>query len=474
LHLNVWLLSILLAITSFHLLFPDYVQFSPNLKWDGQNYIDYALHFPDAAFGQTVDLYRFQRIFPSGIVYYGLTLFHVPLTGHTVFKAFLGLNILLIFISFGIWLLLCKQIGLSRKGKLLSFTGIFINYALLKMPFYYPVLTDVMAFTLGMGLLYCYLRKNTFALLITGLIGAFTLPTIFYSALLLYVFPAEEEKSVPQQTYTPSNLWLVWLTVAGFFLLIIAFCFYKKVPLINPNPFLVLIISSLASLAYLYFATKVFYNTDLYLHNIKNFNNWKRAGAALIMLLTMYIVLRNGASNEPLHINYKGILANIVISSIANPLVFLVSHAMYFGPVFLLVLFFAKPFAEQISNYGLGLHVFTLGFILLSINAETRLFMNAWPFIVLFLCKTIDKLKLPLSFYLLIFLYALVLSKFWYRIQVPYFTEKYLNFPEQRYFMSQGPWMSDAMYVLQGTVVLVGYGWMYWFYLRKVSILNTK
>jgi hypothetical protein len=100
--------------------------------------------------------------------------------------------------------------------------------------------------------------------------------------------------------------------------------------------------------------------------------------------------------------------------------------------------------------------------------------MNAWPFIVLFLCKTIDKLKLPLSFYLLIFLYALVLSKFWYRIQVPYFTEKYLNFPEQRYFMSQGPWMSDAMYVLQGTVVLVGYGWMYWFYLRKVSILNTK
>jgi hypothetical protein len=181
-------------------------------------------------------------------------------------------------------------------------------------------------------------------------------------------------------------------------------------------------------------------------------------------------VVFKAASSQPSHINYKGILANITISSIANPLTFLVSHVVYVGPIVLLLLYFLKPFIQQIDQYGVGLHLFILGYVLLSITSETRLFINAWPFFVAFLCKTIEEVKLPQGFYIYLFMSALALSKFWYRIEVAYFSEHYLNFPEQRYFMSQGPWMSDSMYLLQGAIVLVIFLWMYWFYLRKQKL----
>lgn len=245
-------------ITVFHLLLPDFVQFSKNLIWDGEYYIYYAQHFPDVAFGRTVNIYHYQRILPSGIIYYGAQLLNISLTNYKVFYGFLVLNVLLIFISFGIWVLVCKQLNLSSRGKALGFTGLFINFALLKMPFYYPVLTDVMAFALGMVLLYCYLRKSTAGLLLTGLIGVFTLPTIFYSALLLFVFPAGQQKLQVPDKYQRWNTCLALLTAFGFLLLVVAFYFYRKVPLINPNSAIVLVISIIAALAYLYFAAKAF------------------------------------------------------------------------------------------------------------------------------------------------------------------------------------------------------------------------
>jgi hypothetical protein len=246
------------------------------------------------------------------------------------------------------------------------------------------------------------------------------------------------------------------------------------VPLINPNPVAVLVISIIGALAYLYIAAKAFYKIDIYLQAIKDLKIWIKAFIALFILVGVYMILFRGASNNPSPLNYKGFLANIVVSAIANPLTFLVSHAVYLGPIVLVLLYFTKSFIDQVNKYGAGLHLFTLGYMLLSVNSETRLFINAWPFFVVFLCKSMEGVKLPRSFYLLLFLFALILSKFWYRINVDYFSESYLNFPEQRYFMSIGPWMSDEMYLLQGAIILIVFFWMYWFYFRKQrgSVLN--
>lgn len=473
-YLHICMLSILVAVTIFHLLFPDFVQFSQALKWDGENYIYYTLQFPQVAFGQTLNMYHFQRILPSGIIYYSAKLLGIPLTAPKVFYAFVGLNILLIFISFCIWLQICRQLALSSKGKLLGFTGLFVNFALLKMPFYYPVLTDVMAFTLGMSLLYFYLKRNSAGVLITGLIGAFTFPTVFYSSLLLFAFPMEQPKPVSPGSYSLWNKWLALLTAFGLLLLIGVFIFYRQVPLINPNTPAVLILSIAAVIAYFYLVGKAFYKAELYLQAIRSFNTSGRGFIALGIFSVLYIIIFWGAGHEPSPLNYKGFLANIVVSAIANPFTFLVSHAVYVGPVLLVLLYFIRFFIEEIYRYGLGLHLFVLGYVLLSINSETRLFINAWPFFVAFLCKSLEKTNLPSGFYILLLLCSLALSKFWYRIDLAYFSANYLDFPEQKYFMSIGPWMSDAMYMLQGGIMLLLYFWMYWLYFRNLKASSLK
>jgi hypothetical protein len=287
---------------------------------------------------------------------------------------------------------------------------------------------------------------------------------------LLFIFPLEQTKPVFKNTNKVWNQWMAVLTAFDFLLLIVVFLFYRQVPLINPTTSFVLLLSILAVLAYLYFATRHLYKVDLYIQSIRNSRVWVRTFVAISILVAVYCVIWWGAGDEPSPLNYKGFLANIVVSAIANPLTFLVSHVVYAGPVLLVLLYFIRPFMEEINNYGVGLHVLILGYVFLSIHSETRLFINAWPFFVAFLCKSLEKIKLPASFYISILLFALALSKFWYRIEVENFSKNYLDFPEQRYFMSIGPWMSDAMYLLQGSIILLISFWLYWLYFRKVKV----
>ncbi|MDO1447325.1 hypothetical protein Q0590_13740 [Rhodocytophaga aerolata] len=253
----------------------------------------------------------------------------------------------------------------------------------------------------------------------------------------------------------------------SFLLLIIVFVFYRQVPLLNPSPPVVLVISIAAVLIYLYLSANCLFSVDLYRQCIQNFKAWGRVLLAVSILIGVYMIIFWGAGDQPSPLNYKGFLANIIISSIANPFAFLVAHAVYIGPLLLLALYYSRSFMETINRYGLGLHGLVAGYVLLSISSESRLFINAWPFFVAFLCKALENRKLPVSFYVWFFLVSLAVSKFWYRIEVPSFSENYLNFPEQNYFMSIGPWMSDAMYALQGSIVLFLFLWMYWVYFKR-------
>jgi hypothetical protein len=120
-----------------------------------------------------------------------------------------------------------------------------------------------------------------------------------------------------------------------------------------------------------------------------------------------------------------------------------------------------------VNAYGVGLHLFVFIFLLVGIGSESRQFINAWPVLVLLLCAAIQKYTFPPLFYIVIGLMALALSKFWYRINREPFTGDILDFPYQYYFMSQGPWMSDNMYYLQSSIMLVFCLLLYILFLRK-------
>jgi len=122
----------------------------------------------------------------------------------------------------------------------------------------------------------------------------------------------------------------------------------------------------------------------------------------------------------------------------------------------LILIFLWKDFIEEISSYGLGLTLFVLLYMLLSIGTESRQAINAWPIFAVFISQVLNR------HYLVnwCFTYALVgiglgFSKFWFQINtVNMNVGTLLEFPQQRLFMNFGPWMSNEMYYVHSAVVI--------------------
>jgi hypothetical protein len=66
------------------------------------------------------------------------------------------------------------------------------SYAIMKLNFYYPVLTDTTAFSLGFLTVWGYINKKNLLVFMCALVGAFTWPTIIYTVPLLQIFRHEE------------------------------------------------------------------------------------------------------------------------------------------------------------------------------------------------------------------------------------------------------------------------------------------
>ncbi|QHT69353.1 hypothetical protein GXP67_23285 [Rhodocytophaga rosea] len=473
-HLTYLLAGLLLCVMIFHFAFPEYIQEENGLGWDGEAYASILKNFKQQIQNREINSYYFQRIFPIAIVYGELFITGLPLSDTNIIRAFLAFNIVLIGIAFWAWVVLCQQLQLRTQGKVLSFSGIFINYALLKMPFYYPVLTDLIAFSIGLLMFYCSLRKYKVGLLFLSVIGAFSFPTLFYCGMLLYVLPVQNGLNSTENSLRQWNKWLAILGVILFTVVFIVARFIKDKPYVNPPDNLIFAISSILAIIYVYFIIYKLTRIDWYLQELFNAQTWKRAAIAILLFAIIYVFTSFLSSSEEPILNYKGFLANVVIEAITNPLVFLVAHFVYFGPVFLLALYFGKDFIRQVNTYGTGLHAFVLLYLLLGAGSESRQFINAWPVFVLILCVALEKYTFPRLFLIAIVIFSLLVSKFWYRINTETFGGDFLDFPYQQYFMSQGPWMSDTMYIVQGSIALAIFGSLYFLFLRQKNFNHAQ
>jgi hypothetical protein len=180
---NYLMVCTILFISLLGVFFAEKIQVGGGLGWDGMHYGDIAANFEERITHQQLSDYRIQRIVPSGIIYGVFRLFEIPLSVPNIIRGFEFLNVLLFAISAWFWGLIADELKISTKGKWLGFTALFINFGLLKLYTYYPVLTDTMAFTLGTLMLFAYLKDRPFELLILAFIGAFTWPTLLTGEL---------------------------------------------------------------------------------------------------------------------------------------------------------------------------------------------------------------------------------------------------------------------------------------------------
>jgi hypothetical protein len=464
------LAALLISLIGF--LLGEKIKFNEGFGMDGVHYGTWAKDFYSKIFVEGVDLYYVQRILPSALVHYPLRLLHIPLTNENVIKAFAILNVIAITFSAYIWCRIANKLAISRQGKLLGFMALFLNFALMKWPSYYPVLTDILGFFIGLLMIYFYLLGNKIGLFILMGLGAFVWPMLIYQGALLLMFPADEVKG---KTWAPARYRLNVAAGAAVSLGVLVYLVWlarnTNLTMTQIPPMTSLVHLSIAfSVLYLFFALIMLLDCD-WLFDFKHMFGYLRRWTFYAAILFLFAIrwLQGRISIGPSARSFTDELYLMASANLAKPAIFYVAHVMFFGPIVILALFFWKSASKIMNQYGLGLTLSLAFGFLLSLNSQSRQLISFFPLVVIFVVKAMDDIPWR-SYQLLLFaLVSVVLSKVWLLIGGAPILLDERKFSEQLFYMNVGPWMSDYMYSLQGTAVLVAGVLLYLLYVKHAK-----
>jgi hypothetical protein len=446
-------MAAVVLIAAWYLLTSDGIPAGNGMGWDGVIYGGLAQDFP-GRYHAGVTSYYVSRLFPSFLIYWALRLFGVARTAPHVVTAFRVMNGLLVIAGGGLWIRIARDLRLGVSGRILGFTGLFLNLAIAKMPAFYPVLTDVPAFFLGLCMLLAALERRFVLLLVVTAIGRFVWPTAVFVGALLLLAPRDVVAAVDRRARA--------FGVAGTLALVIVFVAFTA-QLVSGNLRIWGSITDLVrpvwplslALAACYLALTLMYPASwafAYMRKvrIRHVANVRTPVTLAVLAGVSFLAARlTNASGSEMPMDM--IIKLTCWTSVTMPLQFLVAHVLYFGPIVLLLVASWPNVQARVAKAGFGL-VLTLGLTLaLSLNSESRYLSNLWPMLVPFLAQDWDGRLSPGQLGLFVSA-SLLFSKVWLLIGAP--ADPLGEYPAQLYFMNQGPWMSGFSYAVQGGALL--------------------
>jgi hypothetical protein len=494
----------------FNIFLSEKIFYNNGLGFDGKIYGALAQNFYPYVSLHKIPIYYIGRLFPSFIVNTALRAFGLSLTVPNIIRGFEYYNFVLLLLCTIIFILISKELKFSRNAIWIAFLGLFFNFAIAKFVFYYPVLTDMTAYTLSFLLFYSFLKNKPLIILLLTFIGAFTWPTSIYIGLLLYIFPYKSIKYEPllhktkfEQNLTHRNFdigkifhlprkiierasqkininqkinrklaFIIPLSFSAFILTLLIYMHFilDYTPNLNFKKPIerLIILSILMTISYIFISlksilnNKCLYRIQLFLEQI----NYKRIIISLLFFIFIKLIINYlGIPNEEWGVNHDTFILRLLYKSTSKPLIFLISHIVYYGPITILILLFWQSIIKHIWDYGYGIFILFFAMIILSITSESRQLINFYPFFIFVLVKPLGKLKYNLVHWVILFSFSFLYSKIWYPINQRGETGEYLPLG-QNYFMNFGPWMSDKMYYIQGTVVLLT-GILFYYIFKK-------
>jgi hypothetical protein len=304
---------------------------------------------------------------------------------------------------------------------------------------------------------------------LVGLVGAFSWPLILPMALVLMVFP----RSAAKPAETAERVALRWSIAGGLTVALIAawrVCIVGQT-VDGAEPIWYSWVPLAAILLCAYLAAAAWWLVDVgAISRMWGTFSTSRVRtrtllaalslAAVVALLRGTVFVASGASPYAL----KQFLCAILASSVAKPGVFLVAHVVYFGPIVLAIVLLWPRVCERTGRQGLAMVLLAGAAVLLSVASESRQLLSFLPLLAAFSVQAIDDLPARRWHDLAFPATGLVLSKCWLPLNAGAPTGNLLEFPDQLYFMNQGPWMSNGAYLVQGSIVLMlaaTFGWMY-------------
>lgn len=438
--------------------FTERITYGNGFGWDGKAYALWARNFVEEVLHKKPDQYYIQRIFPSALISAGLHLLHIAPTDAHLIGAFVLLNLTMLGLCAWGWCLIADELRISLRGKLVGAVGLFVNAAVMKCSAYYPVLTDLTAYALGVWMLLCYLRGWSIGLYLLTLVGAFTWPSILYCGAALLLFG--RTRLSPER---PAPDWIRMLIAGGSAFVIVAASIFLRgfgYPGFLGHPGgmpLEQVIYLSVAIAALYWLLGSYILVDG--EAFRGWRPWLRSvhplgiGLALSLIALRWLQVHELSSQEGrLDLNWR--LQWTVFTSMMKPGVFFIAHVVYFGPIVLLAAFLWKPLCRLIRSDGVGLTLCALVLFAESVCSESRGMINLFPILVAYTAKLTDSLSWRTSDYVGFGLLSLAFSKVWLVINTEPFGPSSLQFPNQKLQMNHGPWMSNSMYLVQGACVI--------------------
>ena len=410
--------------------------------------------------GRGLDSYYVQKILPSAVVHLSLFLCGAEMSNANIIDAFIIMNLILNLMSLWIWSQIASELGLGVYGRCLSLAGIFGSYFFLKFVPYYPVMTDSAAFLVGLLQFLFFLRGKTVGLLLTTAVGAFIWGTALAVGSLLASFPLTTKVEPSATRFSLQASVTLAAAVSACFLLVFVVLLHRghlivmsggAQPLLKVLPLsVVLAVGTIVAGLIPLLNDRRLYSLSLLLKSLNFRNTMLAVGVALAIKVLQWPLITD-VESFPL----KSRLIEIVVPAVAKPGISLLAQVVFWGPMLWLLVFYWKTVCRAIQRMGIGLTFVATGGFLLAIGGEQRHVLNIIPMVVLVGVKAIEH-QIPARVLCWIVVPAsLFASQFWFRINIPGrpFMDP-LDFPAQRYFMSQGPWMSTSSYLLQLPLVI--------------------
>jgi len=463
------LVTLILAIALFNQIWGEKVEVNGGLFYDGVIYASWARDLSGTVFKQGLDPYFVQRFLPSAVVHVSLYLCGAEMTNANIITSFIIMNIIAELTALWIWSRIAIELNLGVYGRCLSLAGIFMNFFFLKNRPYCPVMTDDVAFFIGLLQFLFFLRGKTAGLLLTTAVGAFVWPTAFAVGMVLAVFSRTSEVEPSATRFSlQASVTLAAAVSVGFLLVFVAQLsrghlivhFEGAQPLLKVLPLsVVLAVGTILAGLIPLLNDRRLYSLPLLLGSLNLRNTMLAGGVALAIKVLQWCLTNPGAESFGL----KHRVAFTVITAVAKPGISLLALLVFWGPVLWLIVFYWKTVCRAIHRMGIGLTLAATGGFLVAICTEPRGSLNIIPMVILVGVKAIEhQVPARLLCWILVPV-SLFASRFWFQINVPgrpfvqpFTTSSHplVDFPAQRYFMSLGPWMSTPSYLLQLSLAL--------------------
>jgi hypothetical protein len=473
------------------------VAYNDGAGWDGLFYRSTTFDFASKIFAHGYDSYRIQRILPFAVVNVFFKLTGLGITNASSMMAVQALNLIALLVGIIYFFKIVSDLKLSLPIGVIGFAAMFFNYPVLKLMGYYPYLTDTYALVFAIMQFYFFIKKRKIKLIAISILGAFVWPTLFMSGLVLALLPdtsfsIKDKLDKKNQTIITIVKIALALAIPVLFLALLVLK-PRLLPLLYSGDkyqnYYILSLSLFCVSVYIYCLMLPLKISII--DNIKRLigkiNIWH-----LIIMVVLYagiealvIYLSNGQASVTLKMMLIG---RIIIPPTVDLFVFIVCNFMYYGVIIFLMIVSWKGLLETYAEYGYSFFIIIVLGLLMSLNSESRHLLSFIPFLVFPLLKYLsDKKdnKLNLVFSIVFVAASLALSRFWYKINVPGIEKafidpyekrigSYQDFPAQRYFMAQGPWMSHQMYYLFGGIFLVFLACFCVYYFYPDTKLNKK